>query len=67
MKNSSSAVNKVSKNAQQLNKFVFLTMLIQITFAILGSIILSLWTEYESHNADYLYPFGQGSAANIVG
>ena len=67
MKNSSSAVNKTSKNAKQLNKFVLFTMLIQFIFSLTGSAILSLWTEFESEDAEYLYPDGQGSAANVLG
>ena len=47
MKNSSGASQKRSKNAKQLNYFVLATMCIQLTFAIIGSSILTVVTEYD--------------------
>jgi len=46
MKNSATSVVKRSKNQLLLNYFVMMTMGIQLTFAVLGSAILSIWTEY---------------------
>ena len=56
MKNSASSVIKRSKNQKQLNYFVLVSMVIQLTFSIIGSAILSVWTEYEGGNYWYLYP-----------
>ena len=66
MKNSSGGVPKRSKNAKMLNKFVLFTMGIQLTFAIIGSCILSIWTEYNGWEAWYLYPFGSNNETNMV-
>ena len=56
MQNSSKGSTKRSKNAKQLNYFVFFTMCIQLFFSIIGSIILTVWTEYEGGEHWYLYP-----------
>ena len=66
MKNSSGGVAKRSKNAKMLNKFVLFTMCIQLSFAILGSCILSIWTEYSGWEAWYLYPFETNNDSNMV-
>lgn len=58
MKNSSAGAVKTSKNAKKLNKFVLVTMCIQLTFSLIGSLVLSIWTEYKGNEYYYLYPKG---------
>ena len=41
-------------------------MAIQLTFSILGSCILSIWTEYSGWEAWYLYPFKTNNESNMV-
>ena len=56
MNNSAAAEPKFSKNAKFINRLVLLQCAIQIIFALIGSIILSVWTEYEANDVWYLYP-----------
>ena len=56
MNNSAAAEPKFSKNAKFINRLVILQCVIQIIFAIVGSVILSVWTEYSANDFWYLYP-----------
>lgn len=56
MKNSSSGVPKLSKNAKQLNFYVLLTMCIQLIFSIIGSSILTYNTLENGEKFPYIYP-----------
>ena len=47
MKNSSESAVKHSKNSKALNYYVLFTMAIQLICSIVGSAILSIWTEYS--------------------
>lgn len=42
-------------------------MCIQLIFSIVGSVILTIWTEYQGDEAWYLYPFGKHNESNMVG
>ena len=66
MKNSSSSVIKRSKNQKQLNYFVAVSMVIQLLFSIIGSAILTIWTEYDGDLLPYLYPFMTNNDTNMV-
>ena len=66
MKNSSSSVIKRSKNQKQLNYFVAVSMVIQLLFSIIGSAILTIWTEYDGDLLPYLYPFLTNNDTNMV-
>mmetsp|Transcript_7016 Transcript_7016/g.9751 ORF Transcript_7016/g.9751 Transcript_7016/m.9751 type:complete len:161 (+) Transcript_7016:1139-1621(+) len=67
MKNSGSSVIKRSKNQKMLNYFVAVSMMIQLTFSIVGSAILSVWTEYRGDEYWYLYPKATNNDTNMVG
>lgn len=66
MKNSSNTAVKRSKNQKMLNYFVATTMVIQLTFSLVGSIILTVWTEYDGGSAWYLYPDKTHNETNMV-
>lgn len=66
MNNSAAAEAKFSKNAKFINKLVLFQCGLQITFAIIGSIILSIWTEYDANDFEYLYPNKTASEKNFV-
>lgn len=66
MQNSSNSVSKRSKNAKQLNNYVFFTMMIQLSASIVGSISLTIWTEYNGDEDWYLYPFGTNNDTNMI-
>ena len=66
MKNSSRVSAKRSKNAKQLNYYVLMTMCIQLLFAIIGSAILTITTEYDGDKYTYLYPFEKNNSENMV-
>ena len=66
MKNSSAGEVKTSKNAKKLNKFVLVTMAIQLLFSLVGSLVLTIFSEYYGNEYNYLYPKGDGNADNMV-
>lgn len=66
MQNSSKGEIKRSKNAKKLNSFVLLTMAIQFVFSIIGSTILTVWTEYNGEEDWYLYPKMTNNDTNMV-
>ena len=66
MQNSSSSTAKRSKNSEMLNYFVLFTMAIQLTFSIVGSSILTVWTEYDGDEDWYLYPKKTNNEAHMV-
>ena len=66
MQNSSRGEIKRSKNAKKLNYFVLFTMAIQLVFSIIGSAILTVWTEYDGEMDWYLYPFFTNNDTNMV-
>ena len=67
MNNSAAAEAKFSKNAKFINRLVLVQCLIQILFSLIGSIILSVWTEYEANNVWYLYPNETANEKNFFG
>ena len=66
MQNSSNGSAKQSKNAKALNYFVFFTMCVQLSFSIIGSIILTIWTEYDGDEHWYLYPNRDNNETNMA-
>lgn len=46
MNNSAAAIPKFSKNAKFINRLVLFQCAIQILFSLIGSTILTFWTEY---------------------
>ena len=67
MNNSAAAEPKFSKNAKFINRLVLLQCAIQIIFALVGSIILSVWTEYTANEVWYLYPNQTANEKNFAG
>ena len=67
MNNSAAAEAKFSKNAKFINRLVLVQCLIQILFSLIGSIILSIWTEYEANDVWYLYPNETANEKNFFG
>ena len=65
MNNSAAAKTKVSKNAKFINRLVLIQCAIQITFSIIGSTYLSIWTEYSGNKYTYLYPNETANEDNI--
>ena len=41
-------------------------MVIQLLFSIIGSAILTIWTEYDGDLLPYLYPFMTNNDTNMV-
>lgn len=41
-------------------------MMIQLTASIVGSISLTIWTEYNGDEDWYLYPFGTNNDTNMI-
>ena len=66
MKNGSTSVIKRSKNQKQLNYFVAMSMAIQLLAALIGSSILTIWTEYEGDEYVYLWPFMKNNDTNMM-
>lgn len=66
MQNSSKGEIKRSKNAKKLNYFVLFTMAIQFIFSVIGSAILTVWTEYSGEEDWYLYPKMTNNDTNMV-
>ena len=65
MNNSAAAEPKFSKNAKFINRLVLFQCAIQILFSLVGSIVLSIWTEYTANEMWYLYPNEQANAQNF--
>ena len=56
MKNGTKPVVKTSKIARQMNKYILITMCIQILFSLVAGSITALWTVFRGEDYWYIYP-----------
>ena len=56
MKNGSNARAKTSKIAKSTNKYILITMILQLCLSLIAAVCTSIWTYFRGADYWYLYP-----------